>query len=420
MKLSLKFIYLIPLFLILSTDTMFLQMGVNTYKPVAVLFTLLPFLFLKEFSPFMRNWFYLYVAYFVFLCLESFYDYNTPLKYLHVSSKIMICFSIFGVYGFYKRFGHQTTIKGLIFFILLGFALNAILINSRSFSLGAFLANDRGLASESVYLLIIPLLYNLNSFMKTNNLINMLSFFMLFGIIMFLQHRTVWISMGFALVVNFIFLVRTDIRPQPTSFVLAGTFIAIVGVSVVSFVLSDDKVAERIQVSIDQIMNPTGNEKADRVSTSEWRMMQFEGYWPYVEENYLLGMRMQGYELPVQFYDQNGLNPFEDNTGHHFHSFYLDRLFYFGLIGLLMLIIPPFIYVFFCVSKLKTLSNEQLVLLSCISTALLFGLSYNWPEYFYGLLGYSIYILEQTQVIKSDKAFLNNTLHSESYLEKVT
>jgi O-antigen ligase len=395
-------------------------MGVNTYKPVAVLFTLLPFLFLKEFSPFMRNWFYLYVAYFVFLCLESFYDYNTPLKYLHVSSKIMVCLSIFGVYGFYKRFGDKITIKGLIFFILLGFALNAILVNSRSFSLGAFLANDRGLASESVYLLIIPLLYNLNSFMKTNNLINMLSFFILFGIIMFLQHRTVWISMGFALVVNFIFLARTDIRPQATAFVLAGTFIAIIGVSVVSFILSDDKVRERIQYSIDQIMNPTENEKADRVSTSEWRMMQFEGYWPYVEENYLLGMRMQGYELPVQFYDQHGNNPFEDNTGHHFHSFYLDRLFYFGLIGLLMLILPPLIYIFSCVSKLKTLSNEQLVLLSYISTALLFGLSYNWSDYFYGLLGYAIYLLEQNRVSKPDEISFNNTLHSESHLEKVT
>jgi hypothetical protein len=248
----------------------------------------------------------------------------------------------------------------------------------------------------------------------------MLSFFILFGIIMFLQHRTVWISMGLALIVNFIFLARTDIRPQPTSFVLAGTFIAVLGVSVVSFVLSDDKITERIQVSIDQIMNPTENEKADKVSTSEWRYLQLQCYLPYVEDNLMGGLRMEGFELPVQFYDHTGNIPFEDGTGHHFHSFYLDRVFYFGLIGLLMLIIPPFIYVFFCVSKLKTLSNEQLVLLSYISTALLFGLSYNWPEYFYGLLGYSIYILEQTQVIKSDKAFLNNTLHSESYLEKVT
>jgi hypothetical protein len=178
-------------------------MGINTYKPVIMLFTVLPFLFIKEFSPFMRTWFYVYVAYFAFLCLESFYDYQTPLKYLHVSSKIMVCLSIFGVYGFYKGFGDKITIKGLIFFILLGFALNAILVNSRAFSLGAFLANDRGLASESVYLLIIPLLYNLNSFMKTNNVVNMLSFFILFGIIMFLQHRTVWISMGFALILYF-------------------------------------------------------------------------------------------------------------------------------------------------------------------------------------------------------------------------
>jgi hypothetical protein len=395
-------------------------MGVNTYKPVAVLFTLLPFLFLKEFSPFMRNWFYLYVAYFVFLCLESFYDYNTPLKYLHVSSKIMICFSIFGVYGFYKRFGDKITIKGLIFFIILGFGLNAVLINSQSFSLGAFLANNRGLASESVYLLIIPLLYNLNSFMKTNNLINMLSFFMLFGIIMFLQHRTIWISMGFALVVNFIFLVRTDIRPQPTSFVLAGTFIAIVGVSVVSFVLSDDKVAERIQVSIDQIMNPTENEKADKISTSEWRYIQLQCYLPYVEEYPMGGMRMQGFELPVQFINYEGNLIFGDNTGHHFHSFYLDRVFYFGAVGLLMLIIPPLMYVFSCVSKLKTLSNEQLVLLSYISTALLFGLSYDWPGYFYGILGYAIYILEQNQVIKSDETSFNHPLHSEPHFEKVT
>ncbi len=420
MKLSLKFIYLIPLLMIISTDTMFIQMGINTYKPVAVLFTLVPFFFLKYFSPFMRAWFYIFLTYFALLCLESFYDYQTPLKYLNVSSKIMICFSIFGVYGFYKYFGTKITIKGLIFFILLGFTINAITVNRHAFSLGAFLTNDRGLVCESVYFLIIPLLYNLNSFMKTNNLVNMLSFFIIFGTIMFLQHRTVWLCMAFALIINFIFLVRTDIRPQPTAFVLAGTFIAILGVTVISFIFSDDKVKERIQYSVDQIMNPTENEKADRVSTSEWRYIQMQSYLPFVQENLIFGLRMKGFELPIQFYDHNGNLPFEDGTGHHFHSFYMDRVFYFGLLGLLILIIPPLIHVFSCVKKLKALNNEQLVMLSYISTALLFGFSYNWPEYFYGLLGYAIFLLEKDQLNEPNKISEQDSLHTTSKLQKVT
>jgi hypothetical protein len=51
---------------------------------------------------------------------------------------------------------------------------------------------------------------------------------------------------------------------------------------------------------------------------------------------------------------------------------------------------------------------------------LLFGLSYDWPGYFYGILGYAIYILEQNQVIKSDETSFNHPLHSEPHFEKVT
>ena len=51
-------------------------------------------------------------------------------------------------------------------------------------------------------------------------------------------------------------------------------------------------------------------------------------------------MRLKGFELPIQFYNlETGTQIFESNTGHHFHSFYMDTLFYFGLIGLVMIMI---------------------------------------------------------------------------------
>jgi hypothetical protein len=399
MKLSLKFIYLVPILFVLLTDAMFAQLGLYALeKPIIVLLTLGAFVFIKEYSPFMRKWFYVYVLFFLALCIEAYYLYNKPLGYLHVSAKIMICLSIFCIYGFYKRFD-KITIKGVIFIIITGFILNAVIINHHAFTLGAFLGHERGIVSETVYLLTIPLLYNLNMFLKHNSIVNLFSFFALIGVIFFLQHRTVWVTSSISLGINVLLLSKTDIRPKFTAFIIATFFISLVSIILTSFVLSDEKVSAKIAHSIEQIANPTGNDKDDEESTSEWRYIQFQSYWPYVEENPVFGMRFYGFELPIQFYSQKDNKPvFEDGTGHHFHSFYLDRLFYQGWVGLLLLILPPFTYIAYLIFKLKQMDNEQLVLVAYLSSSLIFGVSYNWPNYFYGIIGYTIMKLESPNI----------------------
>src|SRR5690606_20098813 len=96
------------------------------------------------------------------------------------------------------------------------------------------------------------------------------------------------------------------------------------------------EIADKINENIANISNP----KQDTTNTSQWRMQQYESYWPYVQQHLIEGMRLAGFELPIQFYHpEAGVAFFEDGTGHHFHSFYYDTIFYFGIIGVSIFVI---------------------------------------------------------------------------------
>ncbi|NJL14595.1 MAG: O-antigen ligase family protein [Microscillaceae bacterium] len=399
MKLSLRFLYLLPLFLVLSTDATYDGLGFRLEKPIIVLLMLASFYFYREYKSWFRVWFCVYVLYFLALCLEGYYLYNRPLGHLHVSAKMMVCFSIFSLYGFYKRFGEKVSIKGIIFIIMTGFILNALLVNSRAFSLGAFLNHERGISSDSVYLLIIPLLYNFNTYLKEAHWTNLFSFLLVAFLIFFLQHRTVWVSSVVCLFVNFLLIRRAHLSVSLRNVLPFAMVMLILGLVASTYVLSDEKISQKISHSFAQILNPTGNDKDDEESTSEWRYQQNLAYWPFIEENPVFGMRFYGFDLPIQFYSiKDGEPVFEDGTGHHFHSLYVDRLFYQGLFGLLLLLLPMVYFLGKALIYSPRLSIEQLVLLAYFSSALIFGISYNWPTYIYGLLGYVLFRVEVANI----------------------
>ncbi|MDX2305229.1 MAG: hypothetical protein NW226_20630 [Microscillaceae bacterium] len=397
MYLSFRIIYTLLMLAVISTDTMFEELGFVTYTIVISLSVPLSVLFFRQYTPYMRNWYILLSLYFSFCIFESYYFYNTPMKYNHVFAKIMVFYLIFSIYGFYKRFD-KIRVMDIVLIYLTGFVLNAVLINSAAFSLSAFATNHRGLSSESVYGMTLVVVYFFNKYFSSRNIIYLLCFYAAIGIVLFLQHRTVWLCTGLALFINFLFISRSPVKIDVPSLIPVAISLLLMSMSLGVVIVSNEKVMARIEKSIEDISNPTGNDKDDEVSTSEWRYMQFQSYWPFVEERFLLGWRLEGFELPVQFIDPSGVMIWEDNTGHHFHSFYMDRLFYEGVLGLFLTVIPAFIYVFALTLRKKIFSVDQISLFAFIITGLLYGVSWDWQIYYIGILGYAIFKLEQNSV----------------------
>ena len=237
--------------------------------------------------------------------------------------------------------------------------------------------------------------------------------------IIFFQHRTVWVAMMVALAINIILLRKTLYKVDLNSLIPVGIFLFFVSIFLSLVIFSSEEVMEKINENIEQIMNPVGSENDDEESTSEWRYVQFKSYWPFVEKYPIFGMRLAGFELPVQFYDLHGNNVFDDNTGHHFHSMYMDKLFYQGAFGLIIFMLPAIVYIIMCVLKQPYLTVTQVVLVSYVASGILYGFSYNYPDYFYGLIGFAVLKIEQMNPLISPSLDTNKLQETKSQ-EKIS
>jgi hypothetical protein len=147
-------------------------------------------------------------------------------------------------------------------------------------------------------------------------------------------------------------------------------------------VVSHPEILEKLADDIADIQNH------NKQGTGEWRAVQAKAYWPFIQENIVVGMRFKGFELPIQFYDpeQPWLVVFPDGHGHFFHSFYIDSLFYLGAIGLLLLCMPQ-LYTLGQIVRRPPLDPEAITWSIFIISSLVYGYSYALPAYFYGVAG---------------------------------
>jgi O-antigen ligase len=129
--------------------------------------------------------------------------------------------------------------------------------------------------------------------------------------------------------------------------------------------------------------------------TGGWRYNQFLSYLPFIQDNFFMGMRLEGFELPIQFYrDDLDAPVFEDGNGHHFHSFYVDVMFYIGLLGMSLFMMMQF-YALKKGFSLRVLNEKQIVILAFITSGFVYGASYILPYFFYAFLGLAIAYMEQ-------------------------
>ncbi len=400
MKLSLRFLYLLPVLGVLISDNAFTEFVVPGEESAAlVLYGKLLLgiscgillLCYRYQLPLMRRWFLLVAAGLGALALESYAGWNSWMVYPHVFGKYLVLIHVFAIYAFHRRFG-PPPFGLLMAVILLGLGLNLACYHPDALSLSAFLSNERGFDSTSAMLLLLPTLYYLNQYLTRGGLWRLMTFFGGVALIVFLQHRSVWLSMGAALALNAVLLATGRVAGARLSsarllpMALVPLFVLLSGGLAA---VSNPRVLKRLEASIDDIQH------ADRQGTGSWRLDQLNAYLPFIEAHPIAGMRLEGFELPVQFFrlanDGGSSVPvWQGRTGHHFHSFYVDRLFYFGIVGLaLTLLVPLLLLVRRVLSPVPLPPASAACIVFSLST-LVYGFSYDWPLYFLGVLGLSL------------------------------
>jgi hypothetical protein len=405
MKFNYSILFAAPIFMVMVMDTMFLElMSPNNEASqgsfLAIMVKLSAFISMgysiyniKYMAPFMRVMFALTVLYVIGMVFESLLKYNTPLIYPHVFLKVFLFFYTFFIYTYYKK-NEYFDLKHVVWFILIGFLLNVILIHPDALSLSAFTNHERGVYATSIYMLVIPFLYFLSKYLFNGGVFAMVMAFFVLFLIIFFQHRTVWISTAFILSV-YVLLIKLKSKTEVNfkKLIPIALIIGILGIISSAFVFSiHPEIIEKFQDNFSDIEN------YDKQGTGGWRFNQFMSYLPFVQDNFVWGMRFEGFELPIQFYRDDLNEPvFEGGNGHHFHSFYLDVLFYIGFVGLMLIWMVKFYAIGKTIKKRK-LDQEQILLIAFISSGFIFGLSYVLPYFFYAILGLTVAYLDQNDI----------------------
>ncbi|WP_139923416.1 O-antigen ligase [Hymenobacter sp. DG01] len=395
MKISLRFRHVLPALVVVATDRAFTdfvfpdpddpRLGLYSYAITGFSLLLIGRYF-RYLSPVMRRWLLLTLAATAALALESYNGWGTPFVYPHVFAKLLTLLPIFGLYAYYRRY--PLPIPLLMGLLLVGLVINLALYHPDALSVSAFLENERGFDVTSAFLLLLLALYYFNHYLTRGGLLRLGLFFLIVGLIVFLQHRTVWLTTILALALNGLLVATGRVEGARLSLnrllpvVLMPLLAVVLGGT--ALMLDNPQVLRRLETSLEDI------EHADKQGTGSWRLQQIETYQPFVEEHPILGLRLEGFELPVQFYGDGDTPVWADRTGHHFHSFYLDRLFYFGVLGLLLVIAVPIVQLWQRVRQPVPLSPATAALVCYVGCSLLYGVSYDWPPYLYGLIGLTL------------------------------
>jgi hypothetical protein len=395
MKINLGFLLIVPLLAVLATNAAFWEFVYGPQidqEPEGVkLYTYLLFaasagalgLYGRYLEPLIRTWLLLVLAALAGLMLESYANQGSWMAYPHVFSKLLVLLIMFGIYAFYRRFGLPSMgqVVGALTLVLLA---NLLVFHRDSLSLSAFAENERGFGSAAAYLFVPVALYCLNRFLLRGGWLGLAGFLFCLPLIIFLQHRSVWIATAVAIPIDLWLLRRVPGArfsfPRVLALVLLPAGLGSLGAT--ALVLDNPEVVSRLATNLEDMAN------ADKQGTGSWRLKQMESYVPLVQERPLAGWRLEGFEVPMQFYDPSSDQPmWQDRTGHHFHSFYLDRAFYFGLLGVGLVLLVPLIRVGQRLGQPGPMRPDTALLIAYFGCLLVFSASYDWSTYHFGLLG---------------------------------
>jgi len=271
----------------------------------------------------------------------------------------------------------------LIFMVVYGRQFSFSLESIDMVDYGPFSGDSRIIHAQSIFMMIVPLLWYLNKFLKEINLRNLIPFLFCFTVILIHQHRSVWASAIISILIYFFSNTRNSyISPSRLLKISLSTLCVFI---VVWFVLASTipSLTNLLIERFSEILDPT---RAD--GTGKFREDQREVYYLLFLQKPVFGWSFAGFEMPNPLVDW-----WPDKSGQHFHEGYVEVLFYQGILGFLL----KYSVLFYLSVKTfsKKLSEESIILIAFCVAGLVFSFSYVLPLIFWGVVGVCLYYLEK-------------------------
>lgn len=277
------------------------------------------------------------------------------------------------------------------FYIVLYIAFMVIYGRGFSFSLesvtmddyGPFSGDSRIIHARSIFMMILPLIWYLNQFLKLGKMKYLGLFLFCFIVILVHQHRSVWASALFSLGVYLLMSMRNNI--------LGMSKLVRVGIGAIVLLALTVFVVQQIFPGFLAFMGDRFSEILDPTredGTGKFRDDQRKVYFPMVLERPFFGWTFEGFEMKNPLVDW-----WPDKSGQHFHEGYMEMLFYHGFLGLIL----KYFYLLYLAFKAfsKKLSQESIILIAFSLAGLIFSFSYVLPFVFWGHVGLCLYYLER-------------------------
>lgn len=314
----------------------------------------------------------------ILLVLESKYDYNQYVYSFFVIKRFAYCGLALTACYVASRAG-LLKIQYAVYLIFGLYFINQLLLG-QLFSY-ALTSETRTTSAPEAYYLVIPFLYYMVVYVQKKRIIDLVKSLIVFGLIVFLLHRSV---MSSAAVAGVIILLLAGVGKisngtanigRTLGFFLVAILAMLPFVSLLATIKADGFIEQ-----IAGIFSPSED------NTGSWRLEQITYYWDKIGERPLLGWRYEGY-------DRGEIMENEDfpEKGTIIHSQYVDMLYNYGAVGLainLLLILGTLGVIYF---RNRTLSTEQAVLFGFIISGLLYGVSYQLPVFYWGFVGLGMF-----------------------------
>jgi len=274
----------------------------------------------------------------------------------------------------------------VIFMIIYGrgfsFSLNSVEMDDY----GPFSGDSRVIHARSIFMMILPLLWFLNKYLKERATSALLWFLFCVIVIVIHQHRSVWASSLFSLGIYLFIVVRN--RIISLSKTLKIFFSAALGILLLAFVISQlfPDMLTFFGERFSEILDPTRED-----GTGKFRADQRRVYFPMVLERPFFGWTFEGFEMKNPLVDW-----WPEKTGQHFHEGFMEMLFYHGFLGLIL----KYFYLLYLGFKalFRNLDEKSGILIAFTLAGLIFSFSYVLPLIFWGVVGICLYYLERTEL----------------------
>ncbi|MFC4213180.1 O-antigen ligase family protein [Pedobacter lithocola] len=324
------------------------------------------------------------------MIFESMLDYGTIFQQLTLFTILFpVAFTIF-VKCICREYNFDILELIAQFYILLYIVFMLIYGRTFSFSLeqvemvdyGPFSGDSRIIHARSIFMMIVPLLWYFNQFLKHGKITNLLLFLFCITVIVIHQHRSVWASSIFSMCVYFFMSLRNNLTPISR---VVKTFLSgLLLIALVAFVVSQafPGTLEFFSDRFSEILDP-----AKEDGTGKFRADQRQIYFPMVLERPFFGWTFEGFEMKNPLVDW-----WPEKTGQHFHEGFMEMLFYHGFFGLIL----KYFYLVYLAYKSfsKNLDQKSIILIAFSLAGLIFSFSYVLPLIFWGMVGLCLYYLE--------------------------